>query len=170
VGKSLLVQVATKMKALNEETYEEVANSVLSSLRSSTGAYDESDYILRDHLFGIYVSWGQCSDAAQTLSGVNVDSSTKVLNEQEKADLYIKCAEAFLQEDASVDAEVFVNKASPFVNAVTDTTIVLRYRVTFARVMDSNRKFVEAALRYYELSTTNHPGVRFCNFNSPNAF
>lgn len=159
VAKGLLIQIANKMKALSEEPYEEVANAILSLLRTSTGIFDEADYIIRDHLFGIYVSWGQCSDAAQTLAGVNVESTTKVLNEQEKADLYIKCAEAFLQEDASVDAEVFVNKASPFINAVTDVTILLRYRVTFARVMDSNRKFVEAALRYYELSTTNHPGV-----------
>ena len=147
------------MKTLEEEAFEEVANAVLSSLRTSTGIYDETDFIIRDHLFTIYVSWGQYSNAAQALSGVNVDSTTKILTEQEKADLYIKCAEAYLEDEASIDAEVFVNKASAFINAVTDTTILLRYRVTFARVMDSNRKFVEAALRYYELSTTNHPNV-----------
>ncbi len=28
----------------------------------------------------------------------------------------------------------------------------LRYRVTYAKVLDANRKFLEAALRYYELS------------------
>ena len=36
--------------------------------------------------------------------------------------------------------------------AVTDYWVQLRYRVTYAKVLDSNRKFLEAALRYYELS------------------
>ena len=32
--------------------------------------------------------------------------------------------------------------------------VQLRFRVTYARVLDANRKFVEAAVRYYGLSTT----------------
>lgn len=36
--------------------------------------------------------------------------------------------------------------------AVTDYWVQLRYRVTYARVLDANRKFLEAAMRYYELS------------------
>ena len=39
-------------------------------------------------------------------------------------------------------------------NVSASSIIGLRYRTTFARVLDSNRKFLDAALRYYELSTT----------------
>lgn len=35
---------------------------------------------------------------------------------------------------------------------MTDYWVQLRYRVTYAKVLDANRKFLEAALRYYELS------------------
>ena len=45
-------------------------------------------------------------------------------------------------------------------NSVTDWALQLRYRVTFARILDANRKFVDAAMRYYELSTTQNAQVR----------
>jgi COP9 signalosome complex subunit 4 len=44
-------------------------------------------------------------------------------------------------------------------HAVIEWSLQLRYSVTLARVLDSNRKFVDAALRYYELSTTQNKMV-----------
>jgi COP9 signalosome complex subunit 4 len=62
--------------------------------------------------------------------------------------------ETFLEDDEAVDAETFVNKASSLINGVDDWALLLRYKVTYARVLDANRKFIEASVRYYELSTT----------------
>lgn len=59
-----------------------------------------------------------------------------------------------MEDDATVDAEIFVNKASALINEIEEWTLQLRYRTTFARILDANRKFAEAASRYYELSTT----------------
>lgn len=56
-----------------------------------------------------------------------------------------------------------MNKASPLINLVDDWLLQLRYRLTYARVLDANRKFIDAAIRYYELSmstTTTHSNVR----------
>lgn len=80
---------------------------------------------------------------------------------------FYEITEAYLEDEAYVEAEIFVNKASPFINSVSDITIILRYRATFAKVLDSNRKFIEAAVRYHELSTTINANVRlffsFCD-------
>lgn len=64
----------------------------------------------------------------------------------------MKIAETYLVEDEAVDAEAFVNRASALMEAVQDYWLQLRYRVVQAKVLDANRKFLEAALRYYELS------------------
>lgn len=69
-------------------------------------------------------------------------------------------AEAFLADDASVDAEVFVNKARQPMDGVTEWTLKLRYKVVLARILDANRKFTEAAKQYYELSTLANQDVR----------
>lgn len=42
---------------------------------------------------------------------------------------------------------------------MTDVALLLRYRATYARVLDANRKFVEAAMRYYDLSNTSFADV-----------
>jgi COP9 signalosome complex subunit 4 len=86
--------------------------------------------------------------------------------------LNLRCyTEAVLEADEAIDAEVYVNKASSLINAAAAQSkasaedvfgpVQLRFRVTYARVMDANRKFVEAAVRYYGLSTTTGYNVRF---------
>jgi COP9 signalosome complex subunit 4 len=95
------------------------------------------------------------------LAAANIDSTTHPLTDEIKADIFIKCAECFLAIDESVDAETFVTRASAVINNVPAATAVnLRYRTIFARVLDANRKFLDAAMRYFELSTTSVVQVR----------
>lgn len=155
----MLTHFAQAIKALNATVLEDVANQSLMLMKQSQVNLDEASYIIRDLLFDYYVQCGQYADAAATLSAVNLDSTARPFADEEKADIYIKCAETYLEADMAVEAEVFMNKSSPFINAVVSWTVQLRYKVTFARVQDANRKFVEAALRYYELSTLENENV-----------
>ena len=73
----------------------------------------------------------------------------------------MKIAETYLEDDESVDAETFVSRASGLMHAVPQANwgLHLRYRVTLARTLDARRKFLDAAMRYYELSQA-EPGAR----------
>lgn len=64
-----------------------------------------------------------------------------------------------MEDQEAVSAETCVTRASALINSVDDVSLILRYRVTYARVMDANRKFLEAAIRYYEISTTTGTAV-----------
>jgi COP9 signalosome complex subunit 4 len=81
--------------------------------------------------------------------------------------VYITIAECCLQEGGdTVQADVFVTKAGAIVqqdltfsgststDRISDEhrSLLLRYKYTNARILDANRKFLQAALRYYELS------------------
>ena len=55
----------------------------------------------------------------------------------------MKIAEAFLLEDETVDAENYVNKAQTFMQDVTEKHLLLRYKATHAKVLDSNRKVMD---------------------------
>jgi COP9 signalosome complex subunit 4 len=72
----------------------------------------------------------------------------------------VQIAETYLAADESVDADVYVNKASPLMYAVTVWSVQLRYRVTLSRVLDARRKFLDAAAHYYELSQTANEQVQ----------
>ena len=56
-------------------------------------------------------------------------------------------------------AENFVNRASRFIHTVTEWSLKLRYQVCYARILDAKRKFLEAAVRYHDLSQS-HTEVR----------
>ena len=64
-----------------------------------------------------------------------------------------------MQDGQGAEAEIFMNRASPHMHAVTDWSLQLRYSVTLARVLDSNRKFLDAAIRYFNLSNTKNKQV-----------
>lgn len=158
-----LVSLATSLKPLSlsdtdndQELFHESACAILGLLKQQQNTFnDEADYILREALFDYHVSIEEYSEAAQYLSGVNMESSSFVLTDRDKADIFIRCAEAVLEGDEAVDAEVYMNKASALIGSIEDdVALQLRFRVTNSRVLDANRKFAEASQRYYELSTT----------------
>ncbi|GFQ01236.1 cop9 signalosome complex subunit 4 [Phtheirospermum japonicum] len=56
------------------------------------------------------------------------------------------------QDDDAVNAEAFINKASFLVSSSQHEVLNLQYKVCYARILDLKRKFLEAALRYYDIS------------------
>ena len=75
------------------------------------------------------------------------------------------------QDDLTVDAQMYIKKASEVIHRTGDPHLKLRYRVrahgrfenvtapylhtlqvSYARIQDSQGKFLEASLKYYQLS------------------
>jgi COP9 signalosome complex subunit 4 len=73
----------------------------------------------------------------------------------ERLEVNVTVAECYLESDAPIDAEVFVGKAGAAVADVDGkehAALMLRYRSTHARVLDANRKFLQAAIKYQDLA------------------
>ena len=70
--------------------------------------------------------------------------------------VYVKIAECFLEEDEIVESDSAVTKAGMVVESIPNPeqhmALILRYKSTYARVLDANRKFLQAASRYHDLS------------------
>ena len=64
----------------------------------------------------------------------------------------IQTAEYWLDDDDAVNAEKYINKAAHIIHLVKDQTLIIRYKVSHSRIMDSKRKFLVASQSYYELS------------------
>ena len=93
----------------------------------------------------------------------------------EKCDIYVSMAECYLADDETVEADGAVQRAGLFVDKMQTTDkgkkkedsdsdgceednnmewqIILRYKSNYATILDANRKFLQAASRYYEIST-----------------
>eukprot|EP00550_Attheya_septentrionalis_P006688 CAMPEP_0198292518 /NCGR_PEP_ID=MMETSP1449-20131203/12519_1 /TAXON_ID=420275 /ORGANISM="Attheya septentrionalis, Strain CCMP2084" /LENGTH=390 /DNA_ID=CAMNT_0043991637 /DNA_START=159 /DNA_END=1328 /DNA_ORIENTATION=+ len=121
---------------------------------------DAADNQLRQGLFEYKVSEEQdYVGAAKVLSGLRMDEtpgSVYYMSPHERCDVYVKIAECYLEEDETAEADGAVTKAGTVVESITNAeqhmALILRYKSTYARVLDANRKFLQAASRYHDLS------------------
>lgn len=150
--------------ALNNEQAREVMKTTLAHLPSSVP--NAADNILRNRLFTHLVEEEEdFRAAANVLAGMRMDeyddpTSVYYTSPQDKTDIYVKIAECFIAEDEMVEAETAVTKAGAAIEGVENAmeehmALVLRYKAAYAQILDSNRKFLQAASRYYDLSQVN---------------
>jgi 26S proteasome regulatory complex component len=165
----------------NDRTYHS-ALQVFKTALSNLPSFIENggDNKLREAIFEHLVELDEYREAANILAGYRFDddeNSPYYSTPDIQTDIYVKVAECFLNEDDIVEADTFVSKAgasaqllSTSNNNVNDQgrdkntesedsvsfeghySIILRYKSTYARVLDANRKFLAAAGRYYDLS------------------
>lgn len=89
--------------------------------------------------------------------GISMDSgsASRAVPDSQKLQTYVRIVRLLLEDEDSVQAETYYNRAallfSPSV-ASTDRETALNFKLCQARIFDYARKFLEAAVRYHELS------------------
>lgn len=122
-----------------------------------------ADNVLRNAVFQYMVSEQEdYAGAAKVLSSVRMNTinddpdGVYQMLPAEKADVYVKVAECYLAIDEIVDSDSAVQKAGVCIEQIANKdlhmALILRYKSTYARILDANRKFIAAATRYHELS------------------
>lgn len=71
---------------------------------------------------------------------------------ERKVEWFVNTAETWLEADETGMASQAVNKAHSLMQSVKDVKLTLRFRTCYARVLDAERKFLEAAMQYKKLS------------------
>lgn len=124
----------------------------LRAIQTRLSSLEEQDVQLRDALASVLInSVEDCARAAKVLSQVQLGSSK--FTDAERAQRLVRIAELYLEDGLPVDAEAFVNRASLVMDACKhDLVLQTRFQVSYARMLDAKRKFVEASSRYYQLS------------------
>jgi COP9 signalosome complex subunit 4 len=98
--------------------------------------------------------------AAYTLSSFKFDEfkAKSSATAEQRAKWFVRTAEFFLQVGESGLASQQIKRAHTLMQEVSKLTspsaveLVLRFKTSYARILDSERRFIEAALRYMELS------------------
>ena len=73
----------------------------------------------------------------------------------DKLRVYVRIVRLLLEDEDSVQAETFYNRAALLVHSAgNDKETLLQFKLCQARISDYSRKFLEAASRYHELSYT----------------
>jgi len=121
-------------------------------------SFEEEDFIIRELLAEVLQAEGNWSEAAKLLAAINLETGTRCRTSMQKAEKYVKIAELYLEDGDPVAADTFCTRAAMVMHEVEDVPLNLRYKVCHARILDSKRKFLEAASKYTDLSQQSFGG------------
>jgi COP9 signalosome complex subunit 4 len=152
VSRPLLQNFAVALPNLPAELHKEIGHFALEKIQPRGVAFEEQISVIRVDLAKLYEEEEEWREAAKILIAIPLDTGQRVLEPEYKVNIYVKIAQLYLEDDESVQAEAYINRASELIHQVRDEVLKLRYKVCFARIMDYKRQFMKASLRYYELS------------------
>merc|ERR1719453_1024460 len=140
------------MESLANKDLKELATHILNKLRTRVVSFEEEDFVIRELLCEVYQADGEWQEAAKCLAAINLETGTRCRTPLQKAEKYVKIAELYLEDDDPVAADTYCTRAAMVIHEVNDVPLNLRYKVCHARILDSKRKFLEAASKYCDLS------------------
>jgi len=152
ISRPLLQNFAVALPNLPPDLHKQIAHFALEKIQPRGVAFEEQISVIRVDLAKKYEEEEEWREAAKILIAIPLDTGQRVLEPEYKVNIYVKIAQLYLEDDESVQAESYINRASELIHQVRDEILKLRYKVCFARIMDYKRQFMKAALRYYELS------------------
>eukprot|EP01112_Ceratiomyxa_fruticulosa_P013896 TRINITY_DN393_c0_g1_i1.p2 TRINITY_DN393_c0_g1~~TRINITY_DN393_c0_g1_i1.p2 ORF type:complete len:457 (-),score=89.26 TRINITY_DN393_c0_g1_i1:2002-3171(-) len=152
ISRTLLHAFALELSNLPANLQLEVGHFTLDRIQSRVVAFEEQVSIVRQALAKIYESRQEWREAARILIAIPLDSGQRVLTPEEKVQIYVKIARLYLEDDESVQAEAYINRASDLIHQCKSAGLQLAYKTCFARILDFKAEFLKASNRYYELS------------------
>ncbi|KAI9085185.1 hypothetical protein K1719_032896 [Acacia pycnantha] len=95
-----------------EEAQKEIAHYALAQIQPRVVSFEEQVLIIREKLAELYESEKEWSTAAQMLSGIDLDSGMRLIDDTFRLSKCVQIARLYLEDDDVVNAEAFINKAS----------------------------------------------------------
>jgi len=152
ISRQILQDLAKALSGWPADLLKDVGKYALDMIEPRVVSFEEQVSIIRERLAAVYEGEEDWGAAAKILIGIPLESSHRLLEPAYKANIYVKIAQLFLEDEEFVSAEIYNNRAAAIINSCKDTLLQLRYKSCFARIHDFKRKFIEASQRYYELS------------------
>jgi len=150
ISRTLLQAFASSLQELPPATQKEIGHYTLDRIQSRVVAFEEQVSTVRIQIAQIYEDEENWSEAAKILVAIPLD---RFLSSEEKVEIYIKIARLYLEDEASVNAESYINRAAEILHQVPEGShLKVTYKACFARILDYKRNFLKAAVHYYELS------------------
>ncbi|CAF1059776.1 unnamed protein product, partial [Didymodactylos carnosus] len=151
-SRQLLSDVCTFLNRLLLEQAKELALYALDRIASRAISFEDQVGLYRHFLADLYEREKNWREAGKVLSNIPLETAQKPLTPEYKLQTYLRIARLYLEDDDSVQAETYINRASLLQSETKNEELQILYKACYARILDYKRKFIEAAQRYNELS------------------
>lgn len=156
-ARPLLDSFIAALQNFDPEVKIKTGQHAVTLLQSRATSVEEQDSQIREILAAAYESQEEYSAAARALSGINIDSSQRLVSDAAKARLWIRIVRYYLEDDDTTNAEGFLNRIKNLPSKLEDHDSKLYFQLSQARILDARRRFLDAAQEYFNVSLA--PGV-----------
>ncbi|ORY76849.1 hypothetical protein BCR35DRAFT_292361 [Leucosporidium creatinivorum] len=151
VARQTLTEYVANLKSIaDQETRKQVMAMSLPKMQQRVTTFEEQVCSLREQYAELLENDEEYSEAAKVLMGIPLESGGR--SNEDKLRVYVRIVRMLLEEEDSVTAETFFNRATLIVHSVKDPELLLHFKLSQARMFDYNRRFAEAASKYHEIS------------------
>jgi len=126
VSRPLLQNFAVALPTLPPDVHKDIAHFALEKIQPRGIAFEEQISVIRVNLAKLYEQEEEWREAAKILIAIPLDTSQRVLEPEYKVNIYVKIAQLFLEDDESVQAEAYINRASELIHQVKDEVPLLQ--------------------------------------------
>ncbi|KAJ6217108.1 hypothetical protein RDWZM_008265 [Blomia tropicalis] len=152
ISRQLLTDLSDRIQCLSEQFQIELYKHILILLNPRVISFEEQVVFIRQKLASIYEAAKQYKEAAQILIGIPLLTGQKEYSPEYRLETYLKIAKLYLRDGDVLNADNYTNRATLLTQEVTNEPLKVEYKMTYAKVLDHKRKFIEAAQRYNEIS------------------
>lgn len=130
----------------------EVGQRALDLLQPKVVSYEEQDTQLKLILADAYEAQEDYVSSARVLQRINLDSSQRALSDDDKAKIWTRIVRCYLEEDDPTNANIYLLKVKNVIHGVQDRETRLQFQLSQARILDSQRAFLDASTTYLGIS------------------
>ncbi|KAL2170630.1 hypothetical protein VTG60DRAFT_4555 [Thermothelomyces hinnuleus] len=153
--RSLVTEFIAALRSLdNHDLWIEVGQHVVRTIPTTplSSSLVEQAATLRELIATAHEANEDFVEAAKLLAEIPLDSSQRRVPDAEKAAIWVRIVRNYLEVDDSTAAETYLNKLKNVMHDVADPELNLHFRLSAARIQDSNRQFLQAAKSYHDIS------------------
>ncbi|OCK77907.1 COP9 signalosome-like protein complex subunit 4 [Lepidopterella palustris CBS 459.81] len=130
----------------------EVGQRVLELLAPKVVSYEEQDTQIKETLADAFEAQEDFRSSAKTLQTITLDSSQRAVSDDDKAKVWIRIVRCYLEEDDPTSAFGYLNRVKNVLYGVRSKETKLQFQLSQARILDSQRNFLDASQAYHGLS------------------
>lgn len=156
VAHGLFAEFNKIIPSLNPELHKELSLHVLSAVSQRVHSFEAEVIEMRVALAKVFEDELDWPQAARTLADIPFDGVASSLTHSFVLEQNVKIARFYIEDDDPVSADQYCARATRDIGHCTNEEVRLMHRVSVARLLDSKRKFEDAAMKYYQLSQMAH--------------
>ena len=152
-ARPLLAAFVSKLATAEDANVKiEVGSRAIELLAPKVVSYEEQDTNLKYLVADAYELQEEYIASAKTLEKIPVESSQRGISADDKAKLWIRIVRCYVEEDDTTSALSYLNRIKQVIYLVKDKETRLHFNLNQAKILDSQRSFLDASAAYHSIS------------------